>query len=144
MTEAATTGATGIKTFTCTACMATKTETIPKLAKKANPLTVKGKTATVKLKKLKKKAQKLVVTKVISFTKDVKDKKTYALSSAKKGKKNFKKYFKIDKTTGQVTIKKNKKMKKGTYKVVIIIRGEGDTNYLVSSAKTVTAKVKVK
>ncbi len=39
-----------------------------------------------------------------------------------KGSKSFKKYFKINKTTGKVTIKKNSKMKKGTYKVKVKVK----------------------
>ena len=110
--------------------------------KAANPLTMKAKTATVKYSKLKKKAQTLAVTKVIKFTKDAKDKKTYTLSSAKKGKKSFKKYFKINKTTGKVTVKKG--LKKGTYKVKVKVKALGNANYKASAVKTVTFKVKVK
>ncbi|MBQ2678002.1 MAG: leucine-rich repeat domain-containing protein [Firmicutes bacterium] len=110
--------------------------------KAANPLKISSKTATVKYSKLKKKAQTLAVTKVISFTKDAKDKKTYTLSSAKKGKKSFKKYFKINKTTGKVTVKKG--LKKGTYKVKVKVKGLGNSNYKASAVKTVTFKVKVK
>ena len=41
---------------------------------------------------------------VIKFTKKINDKKNYKLYSAKKGKKSFKQYFKISKTTGKVTV----------------------------------------
>ena len=109
-----------------------------------NPLTVSGKTATVRYSKLKKKTQTLAVTKVIKFTKKLNDKKTYTLSSAKKGKKSFKKYFKINKTTGKVTIKKNTKMKKGTYKVKVKVKAAGNSNYKASATKTVTFTLKVK
>ena len=112
--------------------------------KAANPLKIGAKTATVKFSKLKKKAQTLAVTKVITFTKQLKDKKTYTLVSAKKGSKSFKKYFKISKTTGKVTIKKNKKMKKGTYKVKVKIQALGNSNYKASAVKSVTFKVRVK
>jgi len=97
---------------------------------------------SVKYSKLKKKAQTLKVAKVISFTKDAKDKKTYTLSSAKKGKKNFKKYFKISKSTGKVTVKKG--LKKGTYKVKVKVKALGNANYKASAEKTVTFTVKVK
>ena len=110
--------------------------------KAANPLTMKARTATVKYSKLKKKAQTLAVTKVINFTKDAKDKKTYKLSSAKKGKKSFKKYFKINKTTGKVTVKKG--LKKGTYKVKVNVKALGNENYKVSAEKTITYTVKIK
>ncbi len=110
--------------------------------KAANPLTMKAKTATVKYSKLKKKAQTLAVTKVIKFTKDAKDKKTYTLSSAKKGKKSFKKYFKINKSTGKVTVKKG--LKKGTYKVKVKVKAAGNANYKASAEKTVTFTIRVK
>ena len=110
--------------------------------KSANPLTMKPKTASVKYSKLKKKAQTLAVSKVIKFTKDAKDKKTYTLSSAKKGKKSFKKYFKIDKSTDKVTVKKG--LKKGTYKVKVKVKAKGNSNYKASAVKTVTFKVRVK
>ena len=112
-----------------------------KFDKLTNPLTIKPKTATIKYNKLKKKTQTLAVTKVIKFTKDAKDKKTYTLVSAKKGSKSFKKYFKINSTTGNVTIKK--KLKKGTYKVTCVVTAAGDSNYKAGT-KTVTFTIKVK
>ena len=117
-------------------------EAIKVIDKAANPLTIKAKTATVKYSKLKKKPQTLAVTKVIKFTKDAKDKKTYSLSSAKKGKKSFKKYFKINKTTGKVTMKKG--LKKGTYKVKVKVKALGNANYKASAVKAVTFTVRVK
>ena len=114
------------------------------IGKKANPLKIGARTAAVRYSKLKKKTQTLPVTKVIKFTKDAKDKKTYSLVSAKKGRKSFKKYFKINKTTGRVTIKKNRKMKKGTYKVKVKVQAAGNADYIASSVKTVTFKIKVK
>ena len=112
------------------------------ITKAPNPLTLKPKTGTVKYSKLKKKAQTLAVTKVISFTKDAKDKKIYALSSAMKGKKSFKKYFRISKTTGKVTVRKG--LKKGTYKVKVTVQAKGNGNYIASARKTVTFKVRVR
>ena len=144
VTKKATTTQTGTRVHTCSVCGDTKTETIAKLAKKANPLTVKGKTVKIKYKKLKKKNQTLAITKVIKFTKKLNDKKTYTLVSAKKGSKSFKKYFKINKTTGKVTIKKNKKMKKGTYKVKVKVKAAGNANYKASLYKKVTFKVRVR
>ena len=112
-----------------------------KITKAANPLTIKPKTATLKYSKLKKKSQTLAVTKVIKFTKKLSDKKTYTLSSAKRGSKSFKKYFKISKTTGKVTVKKG--LKKGTYKVKVKVKALGNSNYKASTVKTVTFKVVV-
>ncbi len=113
-----------------------------KLSKKANPLTVKGKKAAVKYSKLKKKNQTLAVTKVIKFTKKLKDKKIYKLISARKGRKSFKKYFRINKKTGKVTIKKG--LKKGTYKIKIKVQAKGNSKYKASKVKKVTFTVKVK
>lgn len=45
---------------------------------------------------------------------------------------------------GKVTIKKNKRMKKGTYKVKVKIQALGNSNYKASAVKSVTFKVKVK
>ena len=112
------------------------------IAKASNLLAVKAKTATVKYKKLKKKTQTLAVTKVIQCTKKVNDNKNYTLASAKKGKKNFKKYFKINKTTGKVTVKKG--LSKGSYKVKVKIKALGNVNYNPSAVKAVTFTVKVK
>ena len=111
-------------------------------AKRNNTLSVKGRTAQVKFAKLKKKTQKLKVSKTITFRNRGQGKRSYKLSSAKKGKKNFKKYFKINKKTGQIQIKK--KLKKGTYKVKVKVKAAGNANYKASSWKTVTIRVKVK
>ena len=113
-----------------------------RITQAANPLSVKPKTATVKYSKLKKKAQTLAASKVITFSKKASDKKTYTLVSAKKGSKEFTKYFKINKTTGKVTLKKG--LKKGTYKVKATVKAAGNANYKASAAKTVTFKIKVK
>jgi len=113
-----------------------------KIKKAANPLKVKGKTAEVKYSKLKKKEQTLAVTKVINFVKKGKGEMKYTLSSAIKGDKNFKKYFKIDKTTGRLTVKTG--LKTGTYKVTVKVKAAGNDNYKASAVKTVTFKVKVK
>lgn len=122
---------------------AEKTITV-KVNRAANPLKVGARTASIKYSNLKKKTQTLAVSKTIRFTKKVSDKKNYALSSVKKGSKSFKKYFTISKTTGKVTIKKNSKMKKGTYKVKIKVKALGNTNYAPSAWKSVTFTVKVK
>ena len=113
-----------------------------KINKAANTLAVSAKTAKVKYSKLKKKAQKLDISKVINFTNKGQGTLSYKLVSAKKGKKSFKKYFKIDAKTGKVTIKK--KLKKGTYQVQVQIKAAGNANYNQSAWKPVTFKVKVK
>lgn len=116
-----------------------------RINKAANPLKIKAKTATVKYSRLKSKNRALAVSKVIKFTKKTNDKKIYKLSSAKKGKKgkkSFKKYFKVNKTTGKVTVKKG--LGKGTYKVKVKVKAKGNSNYKASAWKTVTFTVKVK
>ena len=113
-----------------------------KITKMTTPLAVKAKTAKVKYSKLKKKAQKLPVTRVIKFTKRGQGTMKYTLSTAKKGKKSFKKYFKINKKTGKVTVKKG--LKKGTYKVKVKVRAAGNSTYKPSAVKTVTFTIKVK
>ena len=110
--------------------------------KKVNTLSVKPKTATVKYNKLKKKTQKLAATKVIKFVNKGQGKLSYKLVSAKKGKKNFKKYIKVNSKTGKVTVKKG--LKKGIYKVKIKVKAAGNAKYKASSWKTLTFKIKVK
>lgn len=100
-----------------------------------NPLTVKGKTATVKYKKLRRKKQALSVSKAISFTKKGQGKLTYAKVSG-----NMK--ITINKSTGKITIKKG--LRRKTYKVKVKVRAAGNNQYKPSSWKTVTIKIKVK
>ena len=94
--------------------------------KSANTLNAKPKTATVKYNKLKKKTQKLAATKVINFVNKGQGKLSYKLVSAKKGKKNFKKYIKVNSKTGKVTVKKG--LKKGIYKVKIKVKAAGNAD----------------
>lgn len=121
-------GSTAVKTITW------------KIVKAANPLKVKAKTASVKYSKVKSKAQKLAVSKVMTFTKKGQGTISYALSSAKKGSKSFKKYFEVNKKTGAVTVKKG--LKKGTYKVKINVKAAGSTNYKAATVG-VTCTIKV-
>lgn len=102
--------------------------------KAANKLSVKGKTVKVKYKKLKKKAQKLAVAKVIKFRNKGQGTLTYSKVSGNKK-------IKINAKTGKVTIKKG--LKKGTYKVKVKVKAAGNGNYKAAT-KTVTFKIKVK
>ena len=133
VTKEPTTSAAGVRTYTCTACKATKTEEIAKL-KEANPLKIAGKTATVKYSKLKKKAQTLRVGKVIKFTRKGQGKLTYAKVSGNKK-------ITVNKKTGKVTVKKG--IKKGTYKVRVKVRAAGNAGYKAATRK-VSFKVRVK
>ena len=102
-------------------------------AKAANTLAVKGKTAKIKYKKLKKKNQTLKLSKVITLTNAGQGAVTYA--KAKGNKK-----IKVAKN-GKVTVKK--KLKKGTYKVTVNVTAAGNDAY-DGITKAVTFKVKVK
>lgn len=106
-----------------------------KINKAANPLRIKAKTAVVKRSKVKKKAQKLAVSKVISFTRKGKGALTFTkLSGSKK--------ITINKKTGTVTAGKG--LKKGTYTVKVKVKAAGTANYKASGWKTVKFKVRVK
>ncbi|WP_176762419.1 BspA family leucine-rich repeat surface protein [Eubacterium oxidoreducens] len=105
--------------------MATKTFAITKAA---NPMKVHKKTITVKASKLKKKAVKkkaLTVSKAAGTV-------TFQMKSG-----NAK--IKVSKKNGKITLKKN--LKKGTYKVKVVVKAVGNDCY---KAKKVVKTVKVK
>ena len=112
-----------------------------KITKIANTLKLKAKTATVKYSKVKKKAQTLAVSKIMTVNPKGQGKLTYTVNSAKKGKKSFKSKFSINKTTGKLTVKKG--LAKGTYKVKVTVKAAGDVNH-DGATKAVTFTVKVK
>ena len=111
------------------------TKAVYRINKAANLLKVKGRKATVKYRKLKKKKQKLAVKKVIRVVRKGQGKLTYKKVSGNKK-------ITISKKTGKVTVKK--KLKKGTYKVKVRVRAAGSANYRPSAWKTVTIRIKVK
>ena len=119
---------TGMGTYTGTA------KATFKINKAANPLAVKAKTANVKFSAVKKKAQTLAVSKVVTFTKKGQGTLTYAKSSGNKK-------ITINKKTGKVTVAKG--IKKGTYSVKVKIKAAGNANYNPSAYKTVTFKIKI-
>ena len=106
-----------------------------KITKKANPLKVKAKSATVSLAKVKKSAQKLAATGVIAFQKKGEGSMAYAKVSG-----NSK--IKINKTTGQVTVAKG--LAKGTYAVKIKLKAKGNANFQASKVIPLTFKIVVK
>lgn len=108
--------------------------------KKANQkITAKSKAPAVKAAKVAKKNQ--TIKKAKAFTlKNAQGKVTYKLSKVAKSK--FKKYFSINKKTGNITVKKGLK-KKGTYTLTIKAAAAGGTNYN-KATKTFKVKVKVK
>ena len=105
-----------------------------KITKATNPLTVKGKTYTIKRSKVKKATQKFAATKVLTFKSKGKGTLTYTKSSGNKK-------ITIAKKTGKVTVKKG--LKKGKYKVKVKVRAAGTANYK-SRTRTVTFTVRVK
>ena len=132
VTKKATPTSTGVKTYTCTLCGEVKTETIAKCGKYANPITVKGKTVTVKLKSLKKKTQTIAQNKAFKITK-AQGKVTYSKSGGDKK-------ITVSKS-GKLTVKKG--LKKGSYKVKVKVKAAGNKSYK-SSSKTATVTIKIK
>lgn len=110
------------------------------IKKAGNSLSVKGRTAEISYSKLKKSSRTLKVSKVIKFHNKGQGKKTFKLSSAKKGNKSFRKYFRINSKTGSVTVKKG--LKKGTYTVKVNVRAAGNSNYKAGT-KTAAFRLKV-
>ncbi len=110
-------------------------ENVEITARYKSSLSVKGKTATVKYSKVKKKNQTLAVSKVLTFVDKGQGKLTYAKVSG-----NSK--ILINKTTGTITVKK--KLKKKTYTVKVKVMASGDNSCNPSGWKTVTFKIKVK
>lgn len=107
-----------------------------------NSLIVSGKTATVKYSKLKKNNQTLAASKVFKFTNKGEGKLKFALVSAKIGAKSYKNYFKVNSSTGKVTVKKG--LKKGTtYTVKVNVTAAGDDTHNAYT-KTVAFNIKVK
>ena len=104
------------------------------ITKRTNPLAAKGKKATVRFKKIKKKNQKLAVSKVIRYTSKGMGTVTYVKSSGNKK-------ITVNKKTGKVTVKKG--LKKGTYKVKVKITASGTSTYK-KATKTVTFRIRVK
>lgn len=107
---------------------------IAKLAKKANPMTVKVVKKTLKVKALKKKAKTIAPITV----NNAKGKVTYKCVS---GTAKSKKALKLNTKTGKITVKKA--TKKGTYALKVKVSAAGMVDYKAAS-KTVTIKVEVK
>ena len=108
------------------------------IKKAANPLTVQGKSVKVKASKLKKKKQTVKLAQAMTVSKN-QGRAAYRLNGV--NKKKFKKYFTINASNGNITVKKG--LKKGTYKLNISVTASGNANYLAAT-KTVTVTIKVK
>ncbi len=113
--------------------------------KAANTLNVKTikKTYKIAFSKLKKKKQSIAANKLYRFTdkKNTKGAIRYALVSAKKGSKNYRKSFSVNKKNGKLTIKKG--LAKGSYKITVKVSAAGDKS-CKEAEKNVTFTVKVK
>lgn len=113
----------------------------PAPAKAANPLQIKAKSPSIKYTTLKKKSQKLKITKLLKFEDKGKGKRSYTIVSAKKGEKNVAKWFKINPKTGTLFVRSG--LKKGTFKVKIQVKAAGNAEYRAGK-RTVTVKIRVK
>ena len=103
-----------------------------------NPIKLKGKTVKIKRKYLKKKAKVVKRAKALQVT-NAQGKVTYQLTGVKKAK--YKKYFKVNTKTGNITVRK--KLKKGKYKLSIKAMAAGNNWYNKATAgATVVIKVK--
>ena len=100
---------------------------------KKNTLSVKAKTVTLSYKKLSKNKISVAKGKALKITK-AKGSVTYALTSASKK-------ITINRSSGKLTFAKG--LKKGTYKVKVLVNASGDKTYAPAN-KTVTIKVIVK
>ena len=133
LTKAATYTATGVKTYKCATCgKVLRTQTIPKLAKKANPIAATPLKPSVKFSKLKKKNQSVAISKALKVT-GAKGNLSYAKAGGNKKISVAK--------SGKITIKKG--LKKGTYKIKIKVTASGNAAYKAGS-KTVTVAITVK
>ena len=103
-----------------------------------NPLTVRGRNTKLKARKLKKKAQKISRSKVMTV-RNAQGRLSYKLISESRSK--YKKYFKINSGNGTITVKK--KLKKGTYTVKCRVTASGNNDYKAMS-RTVTFKITVR
>ncbi len=104
-------------------------------AKKPNPLKVSVKSPTVKLKKLKKSAQKVKAL-------NIKNAKGKLSCKIKNAKKIIKPFLKIS-SKGVITIKKWKAAVKGTYNITVKITANGTKTYSPETIKK-TVKIKIK
>ena len=116
----------GEKTLACT------------IGQAKNTLSAKGKTVKLSASKLKAKALKVSRKKAAAVKKGAaRSALTYKLGGV--SKKKFKKYFKVDKKTGAITVRKG--LKKGKYTVKVKVVAKATKNY---KGATRTAKVTVK
>ena len=98
-----------------------------------NDAKITGKTAKVKKKKVKKKAQTIAASKVYNVSP-----KTGVIAEKVSGNAKIT----VNKANGNITVAK--KTKKGTYKIKVKVKSTGNAQYKASDWKEVTITVKVK
>lgn len=98
-----------------------------------SPLTAKGRTVNVKYKKLRKKTQTIQLSKAVRIRDSV---GTLSFSKLQGNPK-----IRINKKTGKITVQK--KLKRGTYKVRILVQEEGNPNYKMTS-RIAVVKIKIR
>ena len=91
-----------------------------------------GNTITLKAKRLAKQKVVIKCKKAITISNDQGD---LTFSKGEVVKKAFAKKVKVNKTTGNITVKKN--VKKGTYVVTVNVKAAGNENYKAATEKSV-------
>ena len=103
------------------------------IAKAANPLTAKGKTVKLKASALKKAKKTVKRAKAIKIA--------GAQGTVTYKKKSGNKKITISKKTGKITVKKG--LKKGKYKIKVVVSAAGNANYQAAK-KTIKLTINVK
>ena len=110
----------------------------PDPAKLANPMKVRGRTVKVSAQRLVR-AKQTIPREEAMVIRQAQGTVTYTKASV--NKKAFAKKFTVNKTSGDITVKKG--VKKGTYKLKIRVKAAGDANYKAAK-KTVTVTIRVR
>lgn len=108
------------------------------IRKAANTITAGARTVYVKSAKLKKQA--VTVKRVRAMTvKNARGTLSYRILKVRKNK--FAKFFRVNKTSGKLTIKKG--LAKGLYRLTVSVKASGSSNYKALT-RTIVVKVRVK
>ncbi len=99
---------------------------------------MKGRSVTLKAVRLKKRAQTIRRKKAVAVTK-AKGKVTYRLAGVSKAR--YKKYFRVAKKTGKITVRRG--LKKGRYRVKVRVTAAGKGSYAKGS-RTAAVRVRVR